>query len=154
MSTWVKSPIFKKGIIYIVSECLVDINPELISRFNNEGLVLTACPESEGYQHYGKIAVIWRSNKKYIKEIRLVTVDGSPHCFTLHASLNEAEYLVGEKIPSRHYVYIDGKLIEIDPNSIRLARYLHIIDKLYKENMDYVKRELSKYSLEFKASRT
>lgn len=80
-----------------------------------------------------------------------MTIDGSPHCFTLQASVNEAEYILGEKLNKRHFVLVNGsKLAEISPDAIRVARYLHIVDKLAKNNKKFVEDELFKHSLEFK----
>jgi len=154
LSTWVKSPILKSKIIYIISACILDININLFKKISKEGTVLLACPEKEGYIHYGKLASILRSNEEYIDEVRIITVDGSPHCYTLHASINETEYILGTKIKRKHYVLLDGKeLIQIRPESIRVSRYLYLVNKLYEENKEWIERELSKHSLEHKKSR-
>ncbi|MCI4439529.1 hypothetical protein JHC27_06760 [archaeon] len=40
-------------------------------------------------------------------------------------------YQVGEKVEREHHVLVDGKkLVKIDPNTVRLARYLRVLDKL------------------------
>jgi len=148
-STWVKAPILKSKKLFIVSACLPFVNPQLFEKIRSEGTVLLACPEREPATHYGKIASMIRSNEESIEEIVVITIDGSPHCFTLQASVNEAEYILGKKLRKRHYVLVDGKeLVEIDPVAIRVARYLHIVNELVKRNREEVDRELSKHSLE------
>ena len=148
-STWVKSPILKSKKLYIVSACLPQVNKELYERICSEGTVLLACPEKESPTHYGKLASMLRSNEEFIEELIIITIDGSPHCFTLQASVNEAEYILGRKIKREHYVLVNGtELINIDPNAIRIARYLHIVNKLIRENPSVV-RELSRCSLEY-----
>lgn len=148
-STWVKSPILKSKKLYIVSACLPQVNKELYKRICNEGTVLLACPEKESPTYYGKLASMLRSNEEFIEELIIITIDGSPHCFTLQASVNEAEYILGRKVKREHYVLVNGtELINIDPNVIRIARYLHIVNKLIRENPSVV-RELSRCSLEY-----
>jgi hypothetical protein len=79
-----------------------------------------------------------------------VTIDGSPHCFQLHAAVNEAEYILGEKLNKRHYVVVDGRdLHEISPDTVRVARYLHLVEKLVRERPEIL-AELEKHSLEYR----
>ena len=64
----------------------------------------------------------------------VVTVDGSPHCFTPHTSLNTAKYILGENIEGKHYVVVDGReLYEVKPDAVRVARYLHLVEQLVRE---------------------
>jgi len=154
LNIWVKSPILKSKILYIVSACLPYVNMSLFKKIASEGTVLLACPEKEGGIHYGKIASILRSNEEDIDEVRIITVDGSPHCYTLHASMNEAEYILGMKINRKHYVLLDGKeLIQVRPESIRVSRYLYIVNKLYEENKEWIEKELFKHSLEHRKTK-
>jgi len=151
-STWVKAPILKGSRLVIASACLPFVNRRVFEELAKGSTVLLACPERESPTHYGKIASMIRSSKP--REVIVVTIDGSPHCFTLQASVNEAEYILGEKINKRHFVVVNGEeLVEIDPNAIRVARYLHIVDKLYKERRSQVEEELSKHSLEYRQIR-
>ena len=150
-STWVKAPILRGRDLLIASACLPYVNPELFRKLAEGKTVLLACPERESPAHYGKIASIIRSSKP--RSITVVTIDGSPHCFTLHASANEAEYILGEKVEKRHYVVVNGeKLVEVSPDAVRVARYLHLVDKLVKEHPEILK-ELEKVSLEYRQAR-
>ena len=143
-----KTPILKEADILIASACLPYVSEEIFRNLSKDKVVLLACPERELATHYGKIASIIRSSKP--KSIIVATVDGSPHCFTLHASVNEAEYILGMKLNKRHYVVVDAKdLIEINPDAIRVARYLHIVNKLIEKYPDALK-ELEKHSLGYK----
>lgn len=149
-SIWVKTPMLKGAEILIASACLPYVNREIFEKLAKGRVVLLACPEQENPTHYGKIASIIRSTKP--KKIIVVTVDGSPHCFTLHASVNEAEYILNEDIPREHYVLVDAKdLIRISPEAVRVARYLHLVDKLIKKFPEILK-ELEEHSLEHKFS--
>lgn len=151
LSTWVKAPRLKNSVIAIVAACLPYVNQKLFKEIAKDKEVLLACPEREPQLHYGKLASIIRSSKP--KELHIYTIEGSPHCFTLHASANEAEYILGEKIEKRHFVIVDAeKLVEINPDTIRVARYLHIVNELIKKNPE-VLEELQKHSLEYKLSK-
>jgi len=148
-STWVKAPILKGSRLVIASACLPFVNRRIFEELAKDSTVLLACPERESPTHYGKIASMIRSSKP--REVIVVTIDGSPHCFTLQANVNEAEYILGEKINKKHFVVVNGEeLVEIDPNTIRVARYLHMVDKLYREKKGQVEEELSKHSLEYR----
>lgn len=147
LNIWVKSPLLKGTDLLIASACLPTVNKELFQKISKGKVVLLACPEEESPIHYGKIATIIRSSRP--RTVTVVTIDGSPHCFTLHASINLAEYLLGTKLSKKHYVVIDGKeLVEISDNAVRLARYLSIIDKVLKQHPELL-NELSKHSLEY-----
>jgi hypothetical protein len=146
-STWVKTPLLKGRDLVIASACLRFINNDVLEKLGRDKVVLFACPEREHPALYGKIASIIRSSKP--RTITVVTVDGSPHCFQLHAAVNEAEYILGEKIDKKHYVVVDGKeLHEISPDAVRVARYLHLVERLVKENPKILE-ELKKHSLEY-----
>ncbi len=147
MALWVKAPILKNADIVIVSRCLKYVNPKIYKKVTEGKVVLEHCPEQENPETYGKIASMIRSSTP--KSITVVTIDGSPHCFTLQAAVNEAAYILGMKVKRKHYVVVDGKeLVEIVPESIRVARYLSIVNKLIKENKEVLK-ELKKHSKEY-----
>ncbi|RLG85449.1 MAG: 4Fe-4S ferredoxin [Thermoprotei archaeon] len=151
LSTWVKAPRLRGSIIAIVAACLPYVNQELFKEVTKGKEVLLACPEREPQLHYGKLASIIRSSRP--KELHIYTIEGSPHCFALHASANEAEYILGEKLVKRHFVIVDAeKLIEIDPDAVRIARYLHIVDELIKKYPEALEK-LQKYSLEYRFSK-
>jgi len=149
LSTWVKSPPLKGKKLAIVAACLPFVNKSLFEEIakDSDRVVLLACPEKEPALHYGKIASMIRSTRPSLVEV--YSIDGSPHCFTLHASVNEAEYILGEKIPRKHYVIIDGSTVrEISPDAVRVARYLHIVDEIIKKHPE-VLEHLEKHSLEY-----
>ena len=150
-STWVKAPPLRGSDILIASACLPIVNPELFERLSRGRVVLLACPERESPTHYGKIASIVRSSKP--RSLTVVTIDGSPHCFTLHASVNEAEYILGERVPREHYVVVNGsELVKISPDAVRVARYLSLVQRVIDRDPGVVK-ELENLSLEYRRSR-
>ena len=127
------------------------MNPKIYNEVARDNVVLEFCPEEQGQLVYGKIASMIRSSRP--EKIKIVTVDGSPHCFTLHAAVNEAVYILGEKVEKEHYVVLDGeKLIRISPEAVRIARYLSLVDKLLKSNTEILE-DLEKHSLEYKKAK-
>jgi len=148
-STWVKARILRDNREWLISSaCLPYVNPKLFNELAKGRTVLLACPEREPPTHYGKIASMIRSCKP--KSIIVVTIEGSPHCFTLHASVNEAVYILGARVERKHYVVVDGeKLVEIKPEAIRVARYLHLVNELIDKN-PWILEKLAKHSLEHK----
>ncbi len=147
LSLWVKTRLLRGAHWLICSKCLKYVNPAIYSEISKEKVVLEFCPEENGQLVYGKIASMIRSSKP--SKITVVTIDGSPHCLTLQAAVNEAVYIVGEKVEKEHYVLVDGEeLIKISPEAIRVSRYLSLVDKLVKEN-PWALEELKKHSLEY-----
>ncbi len=150
LNTWVKLPVLRGKAIAIASACLEQTCPQILEELARDHIVLVACPEQEGGIHYAKLATILRTSN--VRKLTVVTVDGSPHCLTLQTSVNLAIYVTGLNVERKHFVVLEGcRLIEISPDSIRVARYLHLVDKLLKSRRDVLK-ELEKYSLEYQAS--
>ncbi|MCS7112152.1 MAG: 4Fe-4S ferredoxin [Ignisphaera sp.] len=146
-SVWVKTPKLNNNDILIVSACLPYVNREIYENLSNRKQTLFACPEREPASYYGKIASIIKSSKP--RTITVATIDGSPHCFQLHAAVNEAVYITGEEVDRKHYVIVDGeKIVEISPDSVRVARYLHLVEKLINAHPEILE-ELKKHSLEY-----
>lgn len=151
LEIWVKAPMMQGANILIISECIKAVNPKVYEHFAKGRVVLTVCPESSGSAPYGKIASIIRSCKP--KSITVLTIDGSPHCFQVHAAVNEAVYILGDKVVRDHYVLLDGvKVVKVSPETIRVARYLSLVESLIKRNPE-VLNELEKHSLEHKLAK-
>jgi len=148
--THVKAPILKRASILLVGECVQDIFPKIHKQFAKERVVLTSCPEAENIGLIiGKTATILACSRP--REVAVLTIDGSPHCFMLHAALNQALFLTKEKTPTRHFVIADGKALEVSAESIRVGRYLHLVQKCVQKHPKIL-QELSSHSLEQQCS--
>ena len=131
----------------VASACLPIVNPALFEELSRNRVVLLACPERESAAYYGKLASMIRSTMP--RKLVVVTIEGSPHCFALQASVNEAEYILGEKVEREHYVVVDGReLKKISPNAIRVARYLSIVNAVLEEHPEILE-ELARHSAEY-----
>lgn len=149
-STWAKAPFMEGQEVLVASACLPLVNAGLFEELSRGRVVLFACPERESGAYYGKIASMIRSTRP--RRIVVVTIDGSPHCFALQAAVNEAEYILGERVEREHYVVVDGVVLKrISANAIRVARYLSVVDEVVEKNPE-VLRELEKHSKEYKLS--
>lgn len=148
--TWVKAPFLKDASLLLMSECAQAVSPNLCKEFVKGRMVLTCCPTFENSGLImGKLASILTCSPP--KEVTLLTVDGSPHCFALHCALNQALFLTKSNVPSSHYVIVNGKAVEIDAETVRVGRYLHLVQKC-TQNCPEILDELGHYSLEQKFS--
>jgi hypothetical protein len=155
LETWAIDPNLKGENILIVAECLTNLAPQQCAPFFEENrIVLTICPETETESIvYGKLATMMVSSRP--AQITVLTTECSRHCSLVHGSVNEALYITGLDIPVRHFVCLYDKedsewgTCEISPNAARIARYLHLVEKLIQKNPDILD-ELRRYSLEYK----
>jgi len=146
LETWVKAPSLKGASLLIVGECVQAVYPDVYKELAENSVVLTSCPEAENSESAaGKLASIIRCSVP--REIVILTIDGSPHCFALHAALNNALFITNSNIPSKHFVIVDGKAVEVGPETVRVARYLHLVQKCI-EKCPAILENLNRHSLE------
>jgi len=146
VETWVKAPSLKGSSLLVVGECAQTTFPNAYKNFEKERVILTSCPEAENHGLIiSKLATILVCAKP--KDVTVLTPDGSPHCFLLHAALSQALFLTKTKTPSQHYVIVNGKALEVSPESVRVGRYLHLVQKCVKSCSDILE-ELGRHSLE------
>lgn len=150
-STWTKAPILSGAEVLIASACLPIVNKELFNKLAEGRVVLLACPERESGAYYGKIASMIKSTEP--RKLLVVTIDGSPYCVALQASVNEAEYILGRRVEREHYVVLNGcELRRISPDAIRVARYLSIVNSMLEKHGNALE-ELAKHSKEYRQAK-
>jgi len=146
VETWVKAPFLKRSSLLLLSECARDIFPDICEKFAERRVVLTSCPEVENAEMImGKLAAILTCSNP--SDLTVLTIEGSPHCLTLHAAANEAFFITKASIPLSHFVILEGKAIEVSSDSVRVARYLHLVQKCIKKYPEILE-DLSRHSLE------
>jgi len=145
--TWVKAPPIRGARILLAAECVKNLYPEVFEELAKDRVVLTCCPEAENPTLLmGKLASMITCSKPV--EITVASIEGSPHCLLLHMALNEALFVAKARdLVVRHYVVLDGRLIEVSEEAARLARYLHLVQKALEKCPELLE-ELGKYSLE------
>ncbi len=146
LETHVKSPFLNQASILIVGECIQHVFPRIYRRFAKGRIVLTSCPETENAGLLaGKTATIIACANP--REIAVLTVDGSPYCFQLHAAVNQALFTTKAEVPLRHLVIVENDAREVSAESVRVGRYLHLVQKCIQE-YPKILEELNRYSLE------
>ncbi len=105
--------------------------PKISEKLCGKPLCLSSCPE---HDHINIIALKTSSilARVNLKEIQVITVDGSPHCLHLHHAVEEALKITGKNIKVRHIVIYKGKLLQVSRDAVKIARFLHKIDNLLK----------------------
>jgi len=152
VQTYVKSPFLRKSSILIIGECVQHVFPKIYKRFAKGRAVLTSCPEIENAGLImGKTATMLACSNP--KEIVVLTVDGSPYCFQLHAALNQALFVTKAEVPLRHLVIVKNDVHEVSAESVQVGRYLHLVQKCINEYPEILE-ELNRYSLEHACSVT
>ncbi|MFQ6095687.1 MAG: 4Fe-4S ferredoxin [Candidatus Bathyarchaeia archaeon] len=147
METWVKAPFLRGASVLIVSQCIRSVFPKIWDKFTENRITLTSCPEAEGFSGLTeKLATLIRCSSP--KEITILTVEGSPHCRMLHTSMNGAVFLTKADIPIEHLVIVgEDDVRKISPESVRLGRYLHLVERCIRRCPDLVD-DLESLSLE------
>ncbi len=150
LETHVKSSFLKQTSILIVGECIQNAFPNVYKRFTKGRVVLTSCPETENAALImGKTATILACSNP--KEVVVLTVDGSPYCFQLHAAVNQALFITEAEVPLRHVVIVESDVREVSAESVRVGRYLHLVQECIQE-YPMILEELSRCSLEHACS--
>lgn len=130
MSTNVRSSIFRENPrILVFSECIAYEWPRILEDLARNRVPLGVCLEHE---HMNKVAFKLTSILRFndIRELVVLTTDGSPHCVQLHYSAREGLRLIGKEIDVIHYVIEKGELIEIPSDCVKISRHLHKIKRL------------------------
>jgi hypothetical protein len=147
METWVKASFLQGAPILIIGECIQSAFPKLWHEFTKKRITLTSCPQAEGFSGLtDKLATLIKCSSP--KEMTILTVDGSPHCNMLHASANGASFLTETDIPTKHLVIAkEGDVREISSETVRLSRYLHLVERCIQRCPDLID-DLGSLSLE------
>lgn len=130
MSTNVGSrKIRKLKKILIIGSCVISEYPNIYQDLEKDHVTLHVCMESYHINMVSlKIASILA--RLPIKEIIILTIDGSPHCVQLHTAVEEAIKITSSSTNIKHIVIENGKLIEVSNKAVKYSRYLSKIDKL------------------------
>ncbi len=119
-----------KRRLLVYGTCIRDEYPEIFSAWARGRVPLAVCMEAEHFNMVGlKLAsIICRVD---LEEVIVLTVDGSPHCVQLHHVLEEVKKIIGgNKSMIRHFVVEKNRVVEVDPITIKTARYLSRVKKL------------------------
>lgn len=121
----------KKILLY--GTCIYYEYPDILRSLTKDRVPLAVCLEKE---HMNMVALKLASILARIplKEIVVLTVDGSPHCVQLHMAVEEVIKIVKPtNIIVKHLVIENNKIIEIDEKCIKYARYLSKIKRMLEK---------------------
>lgn len=110
--------------VLIYGSCIESEHPWILKETSEDRNLFSICLEKEHMNAVVyKLATMFRLSNPP-NEFTVLTVDGSPHCVQLHYAVEEACKLTGHKIPIKHLVIFNGKVVDISPNVVKLSRYL------------------------------
>ena len=117
--------------LLLYGTCVRDEHPSIFEEYARGRVPLAVCMEEE---HFNMVALKLASIAARVKleELVVLTVDGSPHCLQLHMVAEEVDRIV-RGLPRRHVVIEEGEPVEIDPETVKVARYLSRVQKLRRE---------------------
>lgn len=102
LCTNVGSKIFKQvsdSKILLYGTCVQQEYPEIFSEFSKNKICLAVCLEQfHANNAVEKLASILRYNSDKIKELTVLTIDGSPHCIQLHFAAEDAKRITGSNV--------------------------------------------------------
>jgi len=117
--------------ILLYGECIPTEHPDLFDYFvqEHELVPLGTCLEMEHMASVqSKLATMVKVSK--IREVIILTADGSPHCVHLHYAVRDIQRHFAPDLKVTHYVIENGQLIKIDPQAVTVSRHLSRIQKL------------------------
>jgi len=125
--------------ILIIGRCVEVEHGKVLSHFKEAGYsIFSVCLEEEHINMVGfKLAGILRRCRDFLKEVAVLTVDGSPHCVQLHFMVEEAFKVTGLEgdIQRKHFVIVKGEgVVEVPKESVKVARYLSRVSKLIRQS--------------------
>jgi len=117
--------------ILVYGTCVRDEHPSVFEEYAFGRVPLAVCMEEE---HFNMVALKLASIAARVKleELVVLTVDGSPHCLQLHMVAEEVDRVVGG-LPRKHVVVEEGGAIEIEPEIVKVARYLSKVQRLARK---------------------
>ncbi len=117
--------------LLLYGACVRDEYPEIYAEYSTGRVPLAVCLERE---HFNMVSLKLASivARVRLEEVVVLTVDGSPHCVQLHHAVEEVAKVVASMPPVKHLVIEEGKVIEVSPKAVKVARYLSRVEKMLK----------------------
>ena len=126
MTTNAKGKIVRNRPILLYGKCVENEHPEILERFEDFAK-LSFCPEE---QHINMLFYKLIAMVSVAESLTILTVDGSPHCVQMHYIADEVLKYSEKKFEVRHFVIINGKLIEVRSEAVKISRYLSKIQRM------------------------
>jgi hypothetical protein len=128
LTTSVRNRRLSEAALLIYGTCVENEASKTFNLLAKGRIPLHACLEKIHMNIVGfKLATILQVSKP--KEIVVLTLDGSPHCIQLHFTVEQVKRVSKSNVNIKHYVIEKGKLIEISPDVVEIARHLSKIQE-------------------------
>ena len=118
--------------ILLSGSCFPQQWSKYLHKFSKGCHCFDVCMQEEHMDRVGfKVATLL--HYQTIKEIIVLSNDGSPHCLQLHLLVEQAKKISKSKVVVKHFVVEEAKLVEVDSDDIMVSRHLSHINSLRKK---------------------
>ncbi|MHA1380013.1 MAG: hypothetical protein ACTSRG_16705 [Candidatus Helarchaeota archaeon] len=125
----------QKHRVLLTGTCLIRRYPNILKGFLEKfdsPAHIHICLETYHMDQVGyKLTLMIRYSS--IKELTVLTIDGSPHCLQLHFLVEDQRKFYPE-LKINHFVIEKGKIYEIELKAVKISRHLHKIQKLINKS--------------------
>ena len=120
---------FADAKIILYGKCVPNQFKQFLKKLSKGRFALSACLQEHHMDNLGfKLATLLTYQP--VKEITVLSIDGSPHCAQLHALAEQAKRITGSDVAIKHYVIEEGRLVEFSSEVVKIARHLSHIKAL------------------------
>ncbi len=119
------------GKMLLTGTCLPTQYPDIFKTYKDEERRhVHICLETFHSDQVGyKLAMMIKYSK--VKDVLILTIDGSPHCLQLHILMDDInKHFFNKELKVKHVVIEKGKIHNIENNNIKISRHLHKIQEL------------------------
>ena len=121
------------GGLVLLGRCLEAEKPWVLGELRRRGIdypVVTVCLEAEHVNMVGFKLAGLLARLPSVKELVVVTTDGSMHCIQLHYLAEELEKVMPGRFRRRHFVVTRGELVEVPAEAVKASRFLARVARL------------------------
>jgi hypothetical protein len=109
--------------LLIIGSCIADDCPDIVDNLSKGKTCLKICLE-DAHMNTAIEKIASMISKGKIKEINILTKDGSPHCIGLHFAAEWAKKMTNSDLNLKYYVIEHGKLFQVSEDKIKEKRHL------------------------------
>ena len=120
---------FADARVLLYGKCVPQQYERYLRKLSRGRIAISACLQEQHMDNLGfKLATLLTYQP--VREITVLTIDGSPHCAQLHAAAEQAKRITRAPVAIKHYVIEEGQLEEVTSDTVKIARHLSAIRSL------------------------